>query len=88
LNVLDIVHDPEEEDEDLKNCRLASMLTLQWHLIGRIDDMMKLKLKVDRVGASYKHPVVGSRKIEWSKNIPDEREAAGQIILACHDAKL
>jgi hypothetical protein len=86
LNVLDIVRDPEEEEDDLKRCRLASVLTLQWHLIGRIDDMMKLK--VDRVGANHNHPGTGSSKIEWSKNITEEREAAEQILLASHDAKL
>jgi hypothetical protein len=71
LNVLDIVRDPEEEEEYLKRCRLASVLTLQWHLIGRIEEMMKLK--VDRVGANHDHPGMGSIKIEWSNNITEER---------------
>jgi hypothetical protein len=62
LNVLDIVRDPEEEGYKLKRFRLASVLTLQWHLIGRSDDMMKLK--VDRVGANHNHPGTGSSKIE------------------------
>jgi hypothetical protein len=86
LNILDIARDPEEEEDELKLCRLVSLLTLQWHLIGRIDDMMKLK--VDRVGANHNHPGTGSRKIEWSKNIKEEREAAEQILIASHDAKL
>jgi hypothetical protein len=86
LNVLDIVRDPEEEEDELKCCRLASVLTLQWHLIGRIDDM--IKLKVDRVGANHNHPGTGSSKIEWPKNITEEREAAEQILLASHDANL
>jgi hypothetical protein len=86
LNVLDIVRDPEEEDDELKRCRLASVLTLQWNLIGRIDDMMKLK--VDRVGANHNHPGTGSSEIEWSKNITEEREAAEKNLLASHDAKL
>jgi hypothetical protein len=86
LNVLDIVRDPEEEDDDLKRCRLVSVLTLQWQLICRIEDMMKLN--VGRVGASHNHPRTGSIKIEWSKNITEDREAADQSILASHSAKL
>jgi hypothetical protein len=86
LNVLDIVRDPKEEEDDLKRFRLASVLTLQWHFIGRINS--KMKLKVDRVGANHNHPGTGSSKIEWSKSITEEREAAEQILLASHDAKL
>jgi hypothetical protein len=86
LNVLDIVRDPEEEEDELKRCRLASVLTLQLNLIGWIDDMMKLK--VDRVGANHNHPGTGLSKIEWSKNVTEEREATEQIILASYDANL
>jgi hypothetical protein len=57
LNVLDIVRDPEEDEDELKRCRLANVLTLQWYLIGRIDDM--IKLKVDMVGANHNHPGTG-----------------------------
>jgi hypothetical protein len=71
LNVLDIVCDPEEEEGVLKRCRLASVPALQWHLIGCIDGMMKLK--VDRVGANHNQPGTGSSEIEWSKNITEER---------------
>jgi hypothetical protein len=86
LNVLGIFRDPEEEGGELKRCRLASVLTLQWHLIGRIDHMMELK--VDRVGANPNHPGMGSSKIEWPNNIMEEIEAAEKILLASHDAKL
>jgi hypothetical protein len=61
LNVLDIVCDPEEEEDELKGCRIVSVLTLQWHLIGWIDNTMKLK--VGRVGANHNHPGTGSSKI-------------------------
>jgi hypothetical protein len=54
LNVLDIVRDPEEEEDDLKRCQLTSVLTLKYQHIGHIDDIMKLQ--VDRVGASHNHP--------------------------------
>jgi hypothetical protein len=81
LNVLDIVRDPEEEEDELKCFRIAIVLTLQWHLIGWIDDMMKLK--VDRVGANHNHPGMGSSNIEWSKNITEEREAVLPFVYGC-----
>jgi hypothetical protein len=86
LSVLDIVRDPEEEEDELKRFRLASVFMLQLHLIGWIDDMMKLK--ADRVGANHNHPGTGSRKIEWSKNITEERVPTEKFLLASHDTKL
>jgi hypothetical protein len=85
-NLLDVTRDPSVDTDDLRRCRMASVLTLQWQLIGRIDDMMKLK--IDRISTNPSHAGTGNTKIEWSKNITEERDAAEQILLASNDPKL
>jgi hypothetical protein len=85
-NVLDVTCDRSVDTDDIPRCRMASVLTLQWQLIGRIDDMMKLK--IDRIFTKPSHAGTGNTKIEWSKNITEERYAAEQIILASNDPKL
>jgi hypothetical protein len=43
-NLLDATGDPREDKDDLRCSRIMRVLLLQWHLIGRIDDMMDIKL--------------------------------------------
>jgi hypothetical protein len=65
---------------------IGSVLTLQWHLIARIDDMMKLKF--DNLSASVHHSSVLTCRMCWSKNISEERDAPDQIILGSMDPKV
>jgi hypothetical protein len=76
----------EEESDELKRYRLGSVLTLQWYLIGRIDDMMILK--VDCISPNINQPDTASSKIEWSKKITEETESAEQIIIGANDPTL
>ena len=61
-------------------CTLLAVMTLQWQMIGRIDDVMKLA-----TSTVLKHPLypfVLNIKMCWSKNIRMERESPTQILLA------
>jgi len=60
--------------------RLSSVLTLQWHVIGRVDDMMKLRL--NELSSNIEHKFALTIQMRWSKNITEERESPRQILLA------
>jgi hypothetical protein len=47
-----------------------------------------MKLKIDQISTNPSHAGTGNTKIEWSKNITEERDAAEKIILASNDPKL
>ncbi len=70
----------------LDRYRLASILTMQWQLIARVDDMMKLQ----HANFSFNPVHVFSLicKMSWSKNITEERESPRQILLASLDERL
>jgi hypothetical protein len=85
-NLLDVTRYPSVDRDDVRRCRMVSVLMRQWHLIGRIDDIMKLKN--DQIYTNPSHAGTGNTKIEWSKNITEERDTAEQIILASNDPKL
>jgi hypothetical protein len=85
-NLLDVTRDPSVDTDDLRRCRMANVLTRQWQLISRIDDT--IKLTIDRISTNPSHAGTGNTKIEWSRNITEERYAAEQIILASNDPKL
>lgn len=78
INILTIIRTqnlfPNEEQ-----FRLLSILTLQWQLIARIDDMMKLQLR--NILTNPLHNFVLNFQMSWSKNIMDERDSPTQIIL-------
>ncbi len=58
---------------------MLSVLALQWQLIGRIDDMMKL----EKSFISFNHEYIFTLlcKMTWSKNICEERESPTQLML-------
>jgi hypothetical protein len=81
-----VVRDPEEEPDEVKRYRMVNVLILQWHLIGRIDDMMKLKF--DRLSVSTNQPGTACLKVEWPKNIQEERDSPEQILIGANSAHL
>lgn len=87
LNLLDIIQssNPTRQSERVKKYLMASVLTMQWQLIGRINDMMKLKLENLQVGINN---YTLTCQMRWSKNISEEREAPTQIILGSMDPRI
>ncbi|KAH9158911.1 hypothetical protein LEN26_002644, partial [Aphanomyces euteiches] len=70
----------------LERFRLSSILTMQWHLIGRVDDMMKLQFC--NFSFNPAHPFTLICQMRWSKNISEERESPRQILLGSMDERL
>nr|KAE8923624.1 hypothetical protein PF009_g26130 [Phytophthora fragariae] len=62
---------------------VSSVLTLQWHMITRIDDMMQLKF--ESFSPNVQHPRSLLCQLRWSKNISEERDAPEQILLGSLD---
>ena len=66
--------------------RIGSILSLQWHMIARIDDMMKLQLR--NIFSSRQFADVLLIQMRWSKNITEEREAPQQFILGSMEERI
>lgn len=84
LNVLRILkNDPRLKK---KKKKALAVLTLQWSLIGRIDDLLGLKIK----NVSENLHVNGTLKfrVTNSKNIYNEAETFFQIVFPSSDAKV
>ena len=62
---------------------LLTVLTIQWQLIARIDDMMRLKTSTILFNSD--NPFTIYIKMCWSKNIRTERDSPTQIIFAAMD---
>jgi len=91
LNLLTIVRkNAFDEDQtgqgQLKWIRLLSLLTLQWQLIGRMDDMMHLNFSC--LTPNIQFPFSLNSRLRWSKNIREERDVPEQIIVSSNDYKL
>lgn len=62
-----------------KRHMVCCVICMQWHLIARIDDMMKFQFS--NLTFNVQHPFTILAKLRWSKNITEERDAPEQIIL-------
>ena len=62
---------------------LLTVLTIQWQLIARIDDMMRLQTSTILFNSD--NPFTIYIKMCWSKNIRTERDSPTQIIFASMD---
>ena len=62
---------------------LLAVMTLQWHLIGRIDDVMELVTTT--IQKSLPHPICLQLKMRKSKNIRSERDMPTQILFGSMD---
>jgi len=56
---------------------------MQYHLIGRVDDVCELKSSDPR--GHPDHPFALKTKVRWSKNVQEERRCPDQILLAASD---
>ena len=61
-----------------KRHMVCCVIAMQWHLITRIDDMMKLQLT--NLMFNLENPFTVLAKLRWSKNITEERDAPEQIV--------
>ena len=62
---------------------MLAVMTLQWHLIGRIDDVMELVTTT--IQKNLRHPFCLQLKMRKSKNIRSERDMPTQIIFGSMD---
>ncbi len=62
---------------------LTAVLCLQWQIIGRIDDVMKLGKGT--LLFNTREPAALSVKMNWSKNIREERDCPIQILFGAMD---
>ena len=84
LPLISLIH--SNESMQSSQYLLLSVLPMQWHLIARIDDMMKLKF--ENIHFNHQYPGTLLCQMRWSKNISEEREAPVQIIVGSMDPKL
>lgn len=66
--------------------KLGSVLTNQWAMIGKIDDMMKLLR--ENILPNLQYPYTLLEQISRSKNIRKKRESPAQIMLGSGDEHL
>ena len=62
---------------------MLGILSVQWQLIGRIGDMMKLEKSTMSFNLQY--PFTLTIKMCWSKNIQEERESPVQMLFGSMD---
>mmetsp|Transcript_26866 Transcript_26866/g.38107 ORF Transcript_26866/g.38107 Transcript_26866/m.38107 type:complete len:262 (+) Transcript_26866:298-1083(+) len=62
---------------------IAALLNFQFHMIARIDDTTQVVLDHIRVNDSFNFAL--KAKLNWSKNVQEERDAPWQIVLGSMD---
>ena len=60
---------------------MPALINFQFHLIARIDDTTQIILEHIRVHDSFANAL--KTRLNWSKNVRDERDAPWQVILGC-----
>ena len=71
------------DSEVNKTVFMNSFLSMQWHMIGRVDDMLQLQISHFYADTNFDFSLLS--KIKYSKNIMEERESPEQIILRSSD---
>jgi len=64
--------------------RLTAMMKLQFHIIGRTDDICNIET-ADLRGHSKFPDTALQMKVSWSKNVRDERSCPDQLLLGAND---
>jgi hypothetical protein len=72
-----------ENQDDMHRYGLPSLFVFQYNLIARIDDTCMFL--VENLTDTPDFDFVLRSKLDWSKNVDDEREAPNQILLAAMD---
>ena len=63
--------------------KYPAMMLWQYHLIGRIDDVVHFEMSNPMGHPNY--PFAIKTKVQWSKNVKDEAECPPQILLGSGD---
>ena len=80
VNVLVAVREIYSESKEYSMLMALSVLTLQWQLIGRIDDIMQLRTST--VLFNVRDSFTLHIKMSWSKNIRTEMQLPTQLLIA------
>ena len=64
----------------------AAAVVLQWHIIGRVDDMEHLNFS--SLTPHLEHDFLINIKIDWSKNVMTETQSSPQVVLGSMDERL
>ena len=62
---------------------MNSLLSMQWLMIGRVDNMLQLQISDFYANINFDFSLLS--EIKWSKNIMEERESSEQIIFGSSD---
>jgi hypothetical protein len=58
---------------------ISALVNFQFHMIARVDDSTQVVLEHIRVHDNFPHAL--KTRLNWSKNVQDERDAPWQIVL-------
>ena len=64
----------------------SCILNIQWHLIAKIDDLMKIKF--ENITNNVQNHFTLMCKMRWSNNITEECNAPEEIILGLMDMQI
>ena len=84
LNILELLRARSHGKWD--KYRATSLLTFQWHIIGRIDDMVHLRF--DQITPSPRYDFLLQIRVGWSKNIKDANRICTQFLMGSMDPRL
>ena len=71
-------------DNWLWRCGLYALTNFQFHMLARIDDTTQVLL--DKIQIHNNFCNVLKTRMNWSKNVQEERDAPFQIVLGCMDS--
>ena len=72
-----------EKNDVLRRYGIPSLLTFQYNMIGRIDDCTQFQMENLTKSEDFDFTLRG--KLNWSKNIHEERDAPNQILIGAMD---
>ena len=73
-------------DEQRKYFKTSALLSVQWHMLSRIDDMCHLQFTDFSNHLDFPFPL--QLQLRWSKNIAEEQSFPQQIVIGAMDPLL